>query len=114
MTIYYVFSEGEDFKALEEPLPLAFQHLKFDLIQHTKISTHIVNLKHLNKLRLSFSYFCFSSKQAVINWATVAYLTYKLKSSYKDYEIVITEFNNCGAEVGLKKKNIHKNLQAIF
>ena len=37
---------------LEETLPLAFKHLKFDLICHAKTSTHIKNRKRLNKLNL--------------------------------------------------------------
>lgn len=43
-----------------------------------------------------------TSKQAAINCATEANLTYKLEFSYTDYEIIIAESSNCGGVVRLK------------
>lgn len=101
-TISYDFNDGEDFTAQKDTLPLTFRHLKSDLIRHTKTSTHVENLKRLNKLSLLEKQEYDTSKQAAINCASAAYLTYKLESSYRDYETIIAEFNNCGGEVGLK------------
>lgn len=101
-TISYDFNDGEDFTAQEDILPLTFRHLKFDLIRHSKTSTHIENLKRVNKLNLIEKQEYDTGKQAAINCASAAYLTYKLESSYRDYETIIAEFYNSGGVVGLK------------
>lgn len=94
------FENGDNFE--EENMPVTFRHLKYDLIRHLSSLTHSQNVQMAKQVSLREKKSLETEKLAAINCASAAYLSYKLQSSYRDFETIITEFHNSGAEVGLK------------
>lgn len=96
--LQYDFNNGHYFT--DSAMPDSFRHLKYDLKRHILSDTHKESVKVFQKQKLNDELSFKEGKENALNCASAAYLTYKLNTSYKSYESVITELHNSGSSVG--------------
>lgn len=97
--LQYNYNDGDCFS--DTAMPDSFRHLKYDLKRHLISDKHKESVRVLENKKLSDELSYREGKENALNCASAAYLTYKLNTSYKSYESIITELHNSGSSVGV-------------
>ena len=111
ITLKYDFELGVTFDSSQK-LPPQFSHLKESVKRHIKSPNHISTLCAKNKQTEEHEKLLKTAKNAAVNCASAAYLTYKSGYSFRSYESIIAEIYSSGGHIGLK--NHSKEFPRLF